>query len=146
MTEILQNCDTIHIIESRCKILRVGYTYKYVKGRKNLMEKIATFADRLKSLLEEKGLTQADICRLAHVDRSLMTKYLKGTKFPKIDTIRRIANVLYVNPDWLEGFDADKVPKPVQLSPLEMDFVMGFRNLSGDDKYFILEYIKKKQE
>ena len=110
------------------------------------MEKIATFADRLKSLLEEKGLTQADICRLAHVDRSLMTKYLKGTKFPKIDTIRRIANVLYVNPDWLEGVDADKVPKPVQLSPLEMDFVMGFRNLSGDDKYFILEYIKKKQE
>ena len=109
------------------------------------MEKITTFADRLKSQMEEKGLTQADLSRLACVDRSLMSKYLHGIKSPKIDTVRRLASVLYVNPEWLEGYDVEKTPKAVQLSALENDLVLGFRNLDGDEKLFLLEYIKKRQ-
>lgn len=109
------------------------------------MEKITTFSERLRLQLEEKNLTQAELSRLAHVDRSLMTKYIKGTAYPKIDTLRRLAAVLYVSPEWLEGFNVDKTPAPMQVSPLENDLIIGFRSLSGEDKYFVLEYIKGKR-
>lgn len=109
------------------------------------MEKITSFSERLRSQLEEKNLTQAELSRLAKVDRSLMTKYLKGTAYPKIDSLRRLAAVLYVSPEWLEGFNVEKTPAPMQVSPLENDLIIGFRSLSGEDKYFILEYIKGKR-
>ena len=109
------------------------------------MEKITTFSERLRQQLEEKNLTLAELGRLAKVDRSLMTKYTKGTAYPKIDTLRRLAAVLYVSPEWLEGFNVDKTPAPIQVSPLENDLIIGFRSLSGEDKYFILEYIKGKR-
>lgn len=109
------------------------------------MEKIATFAERLNEQLEEKHFTLAELGRLAHVDRSLMTKYKRGTNYPKIDTIRRLAAVLYVNPEWLEGYDVEKIPSPVHLSPLENDLLIGFRSCSSEEKLFLLEYVKRRQ-
>lgn len=108
------------------------------------MERVSTFRERLKSILEERGMTQAELCRLTSIDRGLMWHYLHGDKFPRIDNIRRIASVLYVNAEWLEGFDTEKTPKPVALSALENDMILTFRSLSGEDKFAILEIIKKK--
>ena len=108
------------------------------------MEKISTFSERLGAQLIEKGLSQADLSRLACIDRSMVSKYLKGTKNPKIDTIRRCAAVLYVNPEWLEGYNVEKDPKPVQLSPLENDLIMSFRSCGAADKYAIIEFVKNK--
>ncbi len=108
------------------------------------MEKVSTFSERLRAQLIEKGLSQADISRLASIDRSMVSKYLKGTKNPKIDTIRRCAAVLYVNPEWLEGYNGEKDPQPVALSPLENDLILCFRSCGAADKYAILEYVKTK--
>ena len=108
------------------------------------MEKISTFAERLSSQLIEKGMSQADLCRLAKLDRSMVSKYLRGLKHPKIDTIRRCAAVLYVNPEWLEGYNVEKEPKPVELSPLEADLLLTFRSCNAETKYIILEFVKNK--
>ena len=108
------------------------------------MEKISTFGDRLRFMLNEKGLSQADFCRLSDLDRSKVSKYLRGLKHPKIDTIRRCAAVLYVNPDWLEGYNVDKDPQPVALSPLENDLILCFRSCDAAEKYAILEFVKNK--
>lgn len=109
------------------------------------MEKVATFADRLKAIIEEKGLTASELAKLAQIDRSLLSKYLHGLKNPKIENVRRIAQVLFVSPEWLEGYNVEKTPKAMQLSPLEVDLVVGFRDLSGEDKFYLLEYIKNRQ-
>lgn len=108
------------------------------------MEKIATFGQRLRACLDEKGLSQADLSRLACIDRSMVSKYIKGTKNPKIDTIRRCAAVLYVNPEWLEGYNVEKDPQPVALSPLENDLILCFRSCDAAEKYAIIEFIKSK--
>lgn len=114
------------------------------KVTKYIMKKVSTFADRLKSQLQEKGLSSADLSRLTGIDRSLISHYIHGNKFPKIDNVRRIANVLYVCPEWLEGYNVDKTPKPVQLSPLENDLILTFRNCNAEEKYLILEFVKNK--
>lgn len=108
------------------------------------MEKVSCFGDRLRAVLAEKGLSQADLSRLANVDRSMVTKYLKGTKHPKIDTVRRCAAVLYVSPDWLEGYNVEKDPQPVQLSPLENDLILCFRSCDAAEKFAILEFVKNR--
>lgn len=109
------------------------------------MEKIAAFSERLRAVMMEKGLTAAELSRLSRIDRSLLSKYLHGIKNPKIENIRKLAAVLYVSPEWLEGYDVEKAPAALELSPLEVDLVLGFRDLDGNDKYFLLEYIKKRQ-
>ena len=108
------------------------------------MKKITTFAERLKTQLNEVNMSTSDLCRLTTIDRSLMWHYIHGSKQPKVDNLRRIAAVLFVNTEWLEGYDVDKTPKPVQLSPLENDMIISFRSCSGEDKYAILEFIKNK--
>ena len=108
------------------------------------MQKIATFAERLKAQMEEAKMSTPDLCRLTSIDRSLVWHYLHGTKLPKVDNLRRIAAVLFVSSEWLEGYDVEKTPKPVQLSPLENDMILSFRSCSGEDKYAILEFIKTK--
>ena len=108
------------------------------------MQKVSSFSERLAAQLVEKGLSQADLSRLASIDRSMVSKYLKGTKNPKIDTIRRCAAVLYVNPDWLEGYNVEKDPRPVQLSPLENDLILCFRSCDAAEKYAIIEFVKNK--
>ena len=108
------------------------------------MEKVTTFADRLKSQLNEKGLSSAELSRLTGIDRSLISHYIHGNKFPKIENVRRIANVLFVSPEWLEGYNVDKTPQPVQLSPLENDLILTFRNCNAEEKYLIIEYVKNR--
>lgn len=108
------------------------------------MEKVSTFAERLRLAINEKGLSQADLSRLASIDRSMVSKYLKGTKHPKIDTVRRCAAVLYVNPDWLEGYNVEKAPQPVALSPLENDLILCFRSCDAAEKYAIIEFVKNR--
>jgi len=110
------------------------------------MKKINTFSERLKSQLNEMNLSASDLSRLTTIDRSLIWHYIHGNKEPKAENLRRIAAVLFVNTEWLEGYDVDKTPKPVQLSPLENDMVISFRSCSGEDKYAILEFIKSRSQ
>lgn len=110
------------------------------------MEKIATFAERLKLLLQEKGLSASELGRLTCIDRSLISHYIHGNKSPKIENVRRIATVLYVNPEWLEGYNVEKDPKPIQLSPLENDLIVDFRSCTAEDKYIILEFVKNRRK
>ena len=108
------------------------------------MNKITTFAERLKAQMDEAKMSTSDLCRLTSLDRSLVWHYLHGTKQPKVENLRRIAAVLFVNSEWLEGYDVETTPKPVKLSPLENDMLISFRSCSGEDKYAILEFIKNK--
>ena len=110
------------------------------------MEKVSSFAERLKDQLNEKGLSSAELSRLTGIDRSLISHYVHGNKFPKIDNVRRIANVLYVSPEWLEGYNVEKTPNPVQLSPLENDLIIDFRSCNAEDKYIILEFVKNRRK
>ena len=109
------------------------------------MEKVSTLSERLRLTIAERGLSASDFGRLCGIDRSLISHYVHGRKYPKLENVRRMAAVLYVTPEWLEGYNVDKTPAPVQLSPLENDLVLGFRSLNGDEKLYLIEYIKNRQ-
>lgn len=72
------------------------------------MEKPATFAKRLRQVLDETGWSQTELAKRANVSKSSITRYLKGDWEAKQDVIYSIANVTGLNEAWLMGYDVPK--------------------------------------
>ena len=67
------------------------------------------FATRLKIALERKNMKPAVLAYRLGVERSTISNYLNGKYVAKIDTIRKIAQILEVSPDWLSGLDVPMI-------------------------------------
>lgn len=72
------------------------------------MEKPATFAKRLRQVLDETGWSQTELAKRANVSKSSITRYLKGDWEAKQDVIYSIANATGLNEAWLMGYDVPK--------------------------------------
>ena len=70
------------------------------------MYRPATFAERLKTALEIKDMTKAELSRLTGISRSSLTRYAKGDWEGKQDAVYAIAKALNLNEAWLMGYDA----------------------------------------
>ena len=67
-----------------------------------------TFADRLKAAMNEQGLKQVDLVRLAQqkgikLGKSHVSQYVSGKTIPRTDILHFLADALQVNPDWLNN-------------------------------------------
>lgn len=82
------------------------------------MEKMSTFRERLKEAMNDANLSQSELARIINCHRSKISYYLNGRNESKPDTLRKLSEVLNVNPAWLEGYDVPKNPdtKPTTLS------------------------------
>lgn len=65
----------------------------------------ATIAERLKTAMEIREMSAADMSRAADVSRAAMSHYLRGQYVPKQDKIYLLSKALRVSPVWLMGFD-----------------------------------------
>ena len=75
---------------------------------------MATIAERLKEIMEIKGLRQVDLVRLAEpvgdtkglkVSKSHISQYVSGRTQPRRDILEVLAEALQVDPRWLQGAD-----------------------------------------
>ena len=67
-----------------------------------------TFADRLKAAMNEQGLKQVDLVRLARrkgieLGKSHVSQYVSGKTIPRTDILHFLADALQVDPDWLNN-------------------------------------------
>lgn len=63
------------------------------------------FAERLRFVLNLRGIRQVDLARKLKVNKSLITLYISGSCEPKTRLLFAIADLLDVNPKWLIGYD-----------------------------------------
>jgi transcriptional regulator with XRE-family HTH domain len=86
---------------------------------------MATFAERVKYLRTQSGLSQREFSEKMNVVRSAVTKWESGASMPPGDTISRIANHFGVTTDYLLGEEkshslsakiADSIGKPIKQS------------------------------
>lgn len=61
------------------------------------------FSQNLKSLLIERHLRQADLCRMTGIQTSLMSEYISGKKSPTIGNAILMADALDISLDTLVG-------------------------------------------
>lgn len=83
------------------------------------------FKDSLDQILRNRGLKQADLCRMSGIDTGLMSMYLQGKRFPTLTNAIAMADALQISLDELAGREA---PKRV----IEQRLLSDFRELSDE--------------
>ena len=99
-------------------------------------ERVAEFKDRLKEVLDKRGLRAVDLMDMTGVPKSAISFYMAGKSKPKADRIYIIAQALDISEAWLLGYD---VPMARSLESKKNDqlakLVVRLRN---DEKLFNL--------
>ena len=77
--------------------------------------KVGEFSERLRRIMEERGMTQSELAQLSGVSKSSISRYISGAWKGKQDTVYNLAHVLNVSEAWLMGYDVPmERPQPVQ--------------------------------
>ena len=96
--------------------------------------RVADFKDRLKEVLDKKGLRAVDLMDMTDVPKSAISFYLAGKSQPKADRLYKIAQALDISEAWLLGYD---VPMARSLESKKNDqlakLVVRMRN---DESFF----------
>ncbi|GAX47956.1 helix-turn-helix domain-containing protein [Pseudolactococcus reticulitermitis] len=69
---------------------------------------MATFAERLKELRKEKGLTQKELAERVGTQQGVYTNWENGKREPKYDKVGELASELKTTSDYLLGFTDEK--------------------------------------
>ena len=70
-----------------------------------MADKLSTFAERLQTGLHERDLKPAELARMTGIDKSSISRYLKGAYKGNQDAVYKIAQALNVSEAWLMGYD-----------------------------------------
>lgn len=98
--------------------------------------RVADFKDRLKEVLDKKGLRAVDLMDMTGVPKSAISFYLAGKSQPKADRLYTIAQALDISEAWLLGYD---VPMARSLESKKNDqLVKLVTRLRNDDKLYNL--------
>ncbi|MBR5948347.1 MAG: helix-turn-helix transcriptional regulator [Clostridia bacterium] len=103
----------------------------------------ADFGKRLKIALEMRGMKQSELAEKAHIDKTLITAYIKGRYKAKADKLYALAKALNVSEAWLMGLDVPLERKPTANgSGRSEEFVELFGKLTAEQQDFIIASIK----
>jgi len=72
------------------------------------IEQIDSFANRLKQIRSEKGLTLDEFSKLIGIPAQSINRYELEQRMPKLDVVTKIAKKLSLNPLWIQGYDTTK--------------------------------------
>ena len=100
----------------------------------------------LRFLMESKGISQADICRELNVSSATASDWCTGKKYPRVDALQRLADLLGVRFSTLTTEDGlNDYEDQIRLEALHQDPRLGLlfdrtRKMSHDDVEFMLQF------
>lgn len=69
-----------------------------------------SFHHRLHQAMQQKHITQSDLCAKTGISRSTMSQYCSGAFRPKDSKLHAIAKALGVKETWLLGYESEEEP------------------------------------
>ena len=93
------------------------------------------FQKRLKQIMDEKGLRQADLVKASGISRSVISSYVSGRYEPNPEKLKALARALSCDAIWLAGYDGIEEDKEKAL--LEV-----FRTLNAADQEMALAFVQ----
>ena len=84
------------------------------KGKRTKMEWNESLKETIKKELNAKGISQRDFVKSVGIDEANFSKYLKGDKVPRADTLIKIAKGLDCSLDYLLGLSKAKYVEPTE--------------------------------
>lgn len=109
----------------------------------------ADFAQRLRELRKQKGLSQTALGKLADLHYTHIGRFERGTSLPGSDTLKRLASALDVTSDYLlEGTPSDAAKARFEDREL-LTLFQEIEQLPAEDKavikIFLDAFLTKKQ-
>lgn len=98
------------------------------------------FGDRLRQILEERGIKQKEIAIDLHIAPNTMGNYVRNEREPDYATLKRIAQHLHVSTDFLLGTHLDEAK-----DERENELLLLYRALDTDQKSLLIEQAKLLQ-
>lgn len=98
------------------------------------------FSDRLRLLVDSRGITAKDLSRDANIPDATIYRYLHGDRVPKIDNIIAIAKFFEVSVDWLLGLNDDKRET---WPPATLEVARRYSVASPDDRRVVEAALEK---
>ena len=92
------------------------------------------FYNKLRSLIEEKKITQKQLAIELQIPVSTLGGYVQGTSEPDFETLKMISKYFGVTPNYLLDYHTDNVK-----NNKEEDILRIFRSLSSDQQDLYLE-------
>lgn len=92
------------------------------------------FSDKLRRLIEERGMTQKQLASELHIPVSTLGGYVQGTSEPDFQTLKIIAGYFRVTADFLLD-----MPYGNAESSTEGDLLRVFRSLTPEQREIFLE-------
>ena len=103
--------------------------------------------DRLKDLLVKNNLNQSELAEKANVTRAAISQIIHGERMPTIPLLRRLAQELSVNIDYLVGSsDKPDVELVLKNDPNQLEFFRNFQNLDPAAQEMIKKAVKGLME
>ncbi len=87
--------------------------------------KMSDFSERLKSAMQKRGITQAELSKLTGIPKSAISQYLSSRFQPKSKRHAILCETLNVSEGWLKGYDCD--PSVDILSERETVIIREYR-------------------
>ena len=82
---------------------------------------MSVFSDRLRLVMNERGISQAKLCALTGIPKSAMTQYIHASFKPKQNRTDLLCRALNVSPAWLMGLSDLRTAYGVVTVELTMD-------------------------
>lgn len=92
------------------------------------------FGERLKGLLDDGEISQRKFAKMLNIAPSTLNGYIKNTRQPDFELVKKIAAELNVSIDYL--FDCDSA---AAMNADEMRLVQKFRAMDNKNKRLVLE-------
>jgi transcriptional regulator with XRE-family HTH domain len=96
------------------------------------------FAERLRKIREEKGLTQAELAQRSGLQPSAIAHFEAGRRSPSLDNLRRLADALSVTLDYLLG----REPDPKSAGPAAEKLLREFARVPAKDQDTVVDFTK----
>ena len=122
----------------------------------NNVKRPSNTAERLRLLMEERGLRQVDILRLAEpyckryrtqLSKSDLSQFISGKVEPKQGKLLILGHALGVNPGWLMGLDIPREwTPPEELAKEEARLLSAYRRLRAKDRQYVTMMIERLSE
>lgn len=68
-----------------------------------MVDNVKTFGVRLRKALEMNCLNQEQLSKKLWIDRTTISRFVNGKRFPSLQTLNSMCNVLNVSSDYLLG-------------------------------------------
>jgi transcriptional regulator with XRE-family HTH domain len=96
------------------------------------------FADRLKQLRKQKGISQGDLAEIIEVHFTQVSRYERGETKPNAEAMTKLAKALNTTVDFLMNGTADDVVKDAGLEKELISRFIEVQSLETDDKKTVL--------